>query len=80
MLTTTDGVEHECPWVGGCRCADDGSLCRCSHQHGDHGDAPIEYESACTQCDCAFFDPTHPRERPKRDERIVDVIEELALW
>ena len=54
-VTTGAGLTHDCPWVGGCHCVQDGSLCTCSHQHGDHGEAPIEYDSACTQCTCPTF-------------------------
>jgi hypothetical protein len=50
------GAAHECPWVGECRCVQDGSLCGCLHQHGEHGAAPLEYDGACTRCSCTGFD------------------------
>lgn len=80
MLTTTDRIEHDCPWIGRCRCAEDGSLCTCSHQHGDHGVAPIEFYSGCTQCECEAFDSAHLEALPKREQTLADVIDELALW
>lgn len=53
-------VDHPCPWVGGissCECIEDQSLCHCLHQKGMHGDAPMEYETDCTECDCDSFRP-----------------------
>lgn len=55
MLTTTDGLPHDCPWVGACGCVENGSVCVCSHQHGMHGNAPVDYDGACTECACERF-------------------------
>ena len=49
-------TDHDCPWVGECGCIRDGSLCTCSHQHGEHGAAPVDYDGECTVCDCSCFD------------------------
>lgn len=28
--------QHECPWVGGCRCVEERTLCSCGHQNAYH--------------------------------------------
>ncbi len=41
-------VQHECPWVGECRCVEDVSLCTCGHQKPYHArladSGPTEHE------------------------------------
>ena len=54
IATIRGRVEHDCPWVGGCKCVEEGSLCGCSHQHSEHGEG-FDYDGGCMKCPCDSF-------------------------